>query len=272
MEKKQILAERLRKATYVIEVYENQKAFEAGENYSSGSGIAINHKGDLLTAAHVLTNRSRASPLTGKEVVIARNEENELRSYKVILAGIEVALPQALADPLFIDLAYLQPSPLRNKSDFVPVKREPSIPGTSVLMSGFPDEIEPPLSFHRFINYANPAFTNPSHQTGKKLKRIRQILMLKSGMIGSAQMLSIDDGKHYIYAYYIDNGMHSGSSGGGVINLNGDLIGIVTQRAVTTISDTQFHNPNIKVPSGSTLAISPSTLIEFLELKGFLPI
>ena len=48
--------------------------------------------------------------------------------------------------------------------------------------------------------------------------------------------------------------MHSGASGGPVINKSGDAVGIITQRAVTSAS--QKEAPSLSIPSGSTVAIS----------------
>ena len=54
--------------------------------------------------------------------------------------------------------------------------------------------------------------------------------------------------------FYLDNAMHSGASGGPVINKSGDAVGIITQRAVTSAS--QKEAPSLSIPSGSTVAIS----------------
>ena len=48
--------------------------------------------------------------------------------------------------------------------------------------------------------------------------------------------------------------MHSGASGGSMINKSGDAVGIITQRAVTSAS--QKEALSLSIPSGSTVAIS----------------
>ncbi|EHK9578220.1 hypothetical protein HJA67_004631 [Vibrio parahaemolyticus] len=59
---------------------------------------------------------------------------------------------------------------------------------------------------------------------------------------------------------HLDNGMHSGASGGPVVNMSGDVVGIITQqRAVTKASQSEV--PSLVVPSGSTVAISLKPLL-----------
>lgn len=45
------LASKLKETTYLINV------FQDNEHVGSGSGVSINQKGDLLTAAHVISGR-----------------------------------------------------------------------------------------------------------------------------------------------------------------------------------------------------------------------
>lgn len=59
--------------------------------------------------------------------------------------------------------------------------------------------------------------------------------------------------------------MHSGASGGPVINEKGKAIGVITKRAVTSVSYPDLDNPKKDVPSGSALAITPSTIIDFVN-------
>ena len=266
------IAELLHKTTYVIDVFENKDAFDRNESYNSGSGAAINSTGDLITAAHVLTGTKAVNSknLTGSEVIIARTEDLAPQSYGVVLCGIEINIPHILREPLAVDLAYLRPHFPRNNVPFVQVNREMSPIGTAVLMAGYPDEVKEPLSFTQLINYSYPPLTTPEHQTARKIKAIEQQFMIKAGILGYAKNATFNaaDGSELLtlYAYYIDNGMHSGSSGGPVLNMQGELIGTITKRAVTTVSNLKLpDDPNFQVPSGSTLAISSSAILDYLE-------
>ncbi len=265
------IANLLQKATYVIDVFEDKDAYDRNESYNSGSGVAINSTGDLISAAHVLTGRTAVNSknLTGSEIIVARTEDLDPRSYGVVLCGIEINISHILREPLAVDLAYLRPHSPRENVPFVQVKREMSPIGTTVLMAGYPDEVKPPLSFHQFINYSHPPLSTPEHQTSRKIKAIEQQLMLKAGILGYAKKATFNatDGSELLtlYVYYVDNGMHSGSSGGPVVNMQGELIGTITQRAVTTVSNMHLPDPNFQVPSGSTLAISASPILDYLE-------
>ena len=268
------IAELLQKVTYVIDIFENQDEYDRNESYSSGSGVAINSTGNLITAAHVITGRNsvESKGLTGQEIILARTENLPLMQYRIVKCGIQIHM-EVLREPLSVDLAYLSPLTPRENAPFVRVKRDFSPIGTPVLMAGYPDEVEPPLSFNRYINYQHNPFTAPEHQTARKIRAMRQQLMVKSGILGYAQKAAFngDDGSELLAltAYYVDNGMHSGASGGPVLNMQGELIGTINKRAVTTISNEELLDPNLNIPSGSTLAISSSTIIDFLENNSF---
>lgn len=61
--------------------------------------------------------------------------------------------------------------------------------------------------------------------------------------------------------------MHSGASGGPVVNEDCKVIGVITKRAVTGVSYTDMENPNQEVPSGSTLSITPKTIVDFIKYQ-----
>ena len=68
--------------------------------------------------------------------------------------------------------------------------------------------------------------------------------MVKSGMIGNRKSVFLFDGSLTLETelFYIDNQLHSGASGGPVVNINADVIGIITQRAITSV-------PYLETPS-----------------------
>ena len=135
-------------------------------------------------------------------------------------------------------------------------------------MAGFPDEIENPLGWTRNINRADPRFSEDP-EIDRKIELVNQQLMIKSGMVGHVGDMSIDpDGsgkKLEIRTYYIDNAMHSGASGGPVVDAHGRVIGTISKRAVTIIPIPELETPNKEVPSGSALAISTSTVLDWIN-------
>lgn len=95
-------------------------------------------------------------------------------------------------------------------------------------------------------------------------------MMQKSGMIGFTDDIIIDLGntenfKLVVGVDYIDNGMHSGASGGPVVNSECEVIGVISKRAVTRISSSNREIPILEIPSGSTLSVSPNTILNFAD-------
>ena len=92
-------------------------------------------------------------------------------------------------------------------------------------------------------------------------------LMIKSGIVGYRSNFTLNDtSNNAVYngnIIYMDNVMHSGASGGPVVDLKGTLIGIITERAITSVPFEE--NPKLKVPSGSAVAISAKTIISILK-------
>ena len=61
--------------------------------------------------------------------------------------------------------------------------------------------------------------------------------------------------------YHIDNGMHSGASGGPIINSKGEFVGIITHRAVISIKIlVEDKLMKMDTPSGNTYGIGTSAL------------
>ncbi len=261
------MSDKLKRTTYVIEVYQED------EKYSQGSGYCVHEKGFLVTAAHVITNRVPFKEEDWRDPtikILARTSQGDFLRYEPVLCGPTITFPGPLKEPLQIDLAVLRPAELRSGVEHLKVAAErwPAV-GTQVLMAGFPDELETPLVWTEAIDYEYQPIKKDD-EIQRKVERINQLLMVKSGMIGHVRDLSIDpDGtgqkKLDIGAYYLDNAMHSGSSGGPVVDERGLVIGTISKRAVTKVPFPELTNPNKELPSGSALAVSTFTLLDYLD-------
>lgn len=264
------ISKKLKQTTYIVEAY------QGGEKYSSGSAFCVHPKGFLVTAAHVITGRLPVREEDWKDpnvVIMARTSEGQFSRYEPAVCGINIEFPGPLKEVLQIDLAILRPSEICSEAEFLPVSRESCSVGQKVLMAGFPDELEPPLLWTRAINYEYQPIKESTAETSKNVERLGQLLMVKSGMIGNVNYLSADsDGtgkkKLDVFTYYIDNVMHSGSSGGPVVNELGLAIGAITTRAVTRVSWPDLEHPNKEIPSGSALAVSVFTVWDYVEQYG----
>lgn len=261
------ICEMLERTTYALEVYQGD------EKYSGGSGFCFNKNGLLITAAHVVTGRTpiREEDWRDPEVkILARTKDGDYLHYEPALCGITVEFPGPLKEPLQIDLALLRPVEPRTGVDHLDIayERWPRA-GTQVMMAGFPDELETPLLWTKAINHEYPPIKEAAEETKKIVERVGQLLMVKSGMIGHASNISIDpDGSGSkvleVGVYYIDNAMHSGASGGPVVDERGMVIGMISKRAVTTVPFPELENPNKELPSGSAMAVSTFTALEWV--------
>lgn len=262
------LSAMLERTTYILEVYQGD------EKYSEGTGFCCHEQGFLVTAAHVVTSRLpiKEEDWRDSEVtILAHTMKGDYLRYEPVLCGITVEFPGPLDKSLQVDLAILRPTEPRSGMEYLQTSSEQWPPvGTQVLMAGFPDELESPLRWTEAINYEYPSIKEKADETKRNVERINQQLMIKSGMIGNVGDLSIDpDGTGQktleVGYYYVDNVMHSGASGGPVINLQGLVIGTLSQRAVTTVPFPELEEVNKEIPSGSAMAISAFTIMDYIN-------
>lgn len=234
------------------------------ELISCGSAVPINKEGVLITAAHVVTGRLpiRDEDLNDPDVkILAKSVGSNFQEYVPGICGFTME-NEYMKSPLFIDLAILNPK--KNKTNFnhLTISDKEIEVGQDVIMSGYPDDIELPFSFDLNLDMDHPE----SKGLDKNIAIAKQLLMIKSGMIGQKFLVNLSGSniKETISGevIYIDNVMHSGASGGPVINNYGELIGIILQRAITSVP--YEETPSLKIPSGSTLAISPKFIQSFI--------
>lgn len=266
------LAQRLEECTYVVE------AFEFDERFSQGSAFAINETGTLLTAAHVVTSRLPVRESDVKHPSLrwqARKKGGAWVEYRPGICGPAIKI-DFFRQPMTLDLAVLHPvQPISNCAHLEITMNSPVL-GDQVLMAGYPDEMELPFSFDRFIDFHHPIFQSQGDQVRKMMTTSKQLLMIKSGMIGYKAGFDWKDSQRRRVLegdiLYIDNVMHSGASGGPVINSEGLVIGVLTQRAVTEISTWEEAEKegeadklrNFNIPSGSAVAVSARSMLPFL--------
>ncbi len=257
------LSDALEKTTYLVNSFFGQEPLNLENSIGIGSGVAINATGDLLTAAHVVTGRIPVRPEDVRDptvIILARTKAGKFNQYYTVRCGIDIQNP-LMKNPITVDLALLRPISPQNDVPFLRLNRNPIKVGLEVLMAGFPDDMELPLSFDQSLDkkLLEVQFVLP------RVQNARHLLMVKSGMIGYESNIILTDGKLKLegQVFYVDNQLQLGASGGPVVNSDGEVIGIITQRAITSVP--YRETPNLRVPSGSTVAVSPRLILPLID-------
>lgn len=240
--------------------------FLGEEKISSGTGFSFFPNGQAITAGHVVTGRF---PLKDSDVkdpnvkIFGKYRSLPTIEYKVQLCGITI-LTDFTTEPIQVDLAILAPKDdLVEPIPYLPTKLAPPKLGETVFLAGFSDEIELPFLFETKIKKSTAGMNKffEAMEVGYKADMLS--LMIKKGMVGNIKGYVFEDSssgkKIEGEIFYVDNGMHSGASGGPIVNVKGEVIGFISERAITKVpfEDT----PKLKVPSGSTLGLSLKPLL-----------
>lgn len=257
------ICSRLEETTYLVNSFTGQEPLNPETSFGIGTGIAINSSGDILTAAHVVTGRIpvRKEDINDPNVIIlAKTTHGPFFQYYPVICGIALQNPY-VKTPLTIDLALLRPSSPRKNVPHLRINAMPVRVGTQVLMAGYPDDMELPFLLDQQLDQSKPELKS----FRQHLKVAKQLLMIKSGMIGNTQGIGLSDGKLTLEGevFYVDNQLHSGASGGPVVNREAEVVGIITQRAMTGVAFRETSD--LKVPSGSTIAVSLRTLKSLID-------
>lgn len=249
----------IKQCTYAVDVFYKE------ERISGGSAVAFNSLGYLLTAAHVVVRLEHIDKdvKDTDTVILAKTNSSTYQPFRIGPCAPVISLPKYLRKSIVVDLAIL--IPLGQKSDipFLEVRTSNIQIGERVLLAGYPDEVNLPFSFDSLLNYIDPDVKRqqPNIEIAKRL------LMIKSGMVGHTSGFNMSDVANDISIsgdiLYVDNAMHSGASGGPVVDEQGKIAGIITQRALTQVPFEE--TPGLRVPSGTSIAITPSAIIQFLQ-------
>lgn len=235
------------------------KVFLHGEEISHGSGFSFLPSGEVITAAHVVTGRVPLREADFEEPgveILCKFSGYTARKYKVAIRGFQIQVP-GFINPVDIDFSMLVPiAPIKHQHPFLTaVVNAPKL-GSTVYAAGFSDEIELPFGLGRNITAGTAGSRDffSAMRLGYEADMLQ--LMCKKAMVGNSRRFSFSNTNIEITGelYYLDNGMHSGASGGPVVNTKGEAVGLITQRAVTSLGE--GDSPKLRVPSGSTLVLS----------------
>jgi hypothetical protein len=230
------------------------------ERISEGTGYAYTPSGEILTAAHVVTGRFpiRRSDYTAPELkIFCKFPGVPVAEYVVVMCCPEIQVP-GFTSTVQLDMAVLHPKvPFSHSVHWIPVPLETPRLGQRVFMAGYSEELRLPFDVDRLLSPATEGADAFRAAMEKGYQADMTGPLFKQGHIGNIRRIAASaEGRGTLECdvMYIDNAMHPGASGGPLFNEKGEAIGVLSQRAVTTVD--VGKEGNIRVPSGCSVAIS----------------
>lgn len=234
--------------------------FEDGEPISIGTGFAFTGGGDILTAAHVVAG---GWPVKDGEVTQANRtivaffvgQECPPQMYRPLVCPFEVRCNGM--KPMQLDLAILVPieraaQPIGHLTASV----EPPKLGDEMYFAGYSDEVEFPFMADRHILPTTEGLDTLQRALCTGVKERAAGPIVKRGTVGNVVVAEARSDAFVMRqsAFYLDNQIHSGASGGPIVATDGTVRGVISKRAVTKSGDAV-------VPAGSTLGIGLEPLL-----------
>lgn len=229
---------------------------------SAGTGVVVKEDGTLITAKHVI--ESENGMYHGK--ILVRGIDAEQTEYQPFIHGLgfDVNQPEFIK-PISIDLTVLKPLKKLFGVEYINLFDGLAEVGTDIIMAGFPDDIELPFDVIKKLKTENPKMAGVKEAMDSRFNFYFRQLMFKSGMIGHCQSIHLNncdvsslgisglDKINVIGAtYWIDNQLTYGGSGGPIVNSDGQLLGLICEKALTA---SKMQNIP-ELPSGTGMGLS----------------
>lgn len=231
------------------------------EVISEGTGFSFLATGEILTAAHTLAGGWPVKPGEIDEVdrkIVVRFVQQGLRAvYKPAISPMVIRLNSAEIEPIVIDIGIAVPvTPFSAPIEFLPAQTTPLAIGDDVMLAGYSDEVAFPFDADRKLSPMVGGVNEFKSQYKTGIKRLIAGPMIKRGMVGNVTLGSAAfDGQPMAACtwFYVDNSMHSGASGGPIVDEHGDARGIIIRRSTTPFTNSDGASEHL--PAGSTLGI-----------------
>lgn len=247
------IVERTRKSVVSISIIFN------GSLESCGTGTIINNRGTVLTAGHVVgLVKDFSKEEISKTQILVSGEGIPQSFYRPLLNSPILTIEEPAAE-IVLDVALLVPLqpvspdvPERLKIESFNVKV-----GQEVIMAGYSEETPFPFDFDRAIRNIVPSESKKAYDAF--LGTIKPATW-KSGMVAHTAILDLG-GILTGQIIHVDNGMHRGASGGPIIDASGNVVALITDRAMVSakvLVEEKLHE--FYVPSGNTFGLSISAV------------
>lgn len=237
------------------------------EKVSEGTGFAYTQEGHVLTAAHVVTGRwpiRHDDYRDPNQKIYCKFPGLPVLEYSVVFCSIGIQV-SAFTGPVQIDLAALEPKKQEvapQSYPFIPAKVEPPRLGEQVFMAGYSEEVELPFKVDSVLRPETSGVQAFQEAMSKGYMADMMGPLFKRGVVGNIRRIIAENTKSGdrvdCDVLYVDNAMHPGASGGPLFNASGEAVGVVSQRAVTSVDSGK--QAMLPIPSGCTVAVSLAPL------------
>jgi hypothetical protein len=239
---------------------------QEGEKISEGSGFCFLPSGEILTAAHTIAGgfpvRDGELVDPNRRIVVRLFEQNISMDYKPAVCPIQISFQIPGVKPLQLDIAIIVPAEAPQvKFEHLVADTNPVQLGDEMYFGGYSDEVKFPFAFDRNIDSAVEGMDAFRRQFGQGIKTLMAGPMIKHGIVGNVMLATAGFGGEdllNVSAFYLDNQIHSGASGGPIVCRDGRAKGIIVSRSLTTAN--REDGAKLQVPSGSTWGISLDVL------------
>lgn len=258
------LYDKIRKSLAHVLVLENR------EKISEGSGFCFLPTGEVITAAHTIAGgfpvRDQELHNPNRLIIVRLFYQNKSLVYKPILCPIELRFSRPGVKPFQIDIAVIGPKTSQKGAfdHLLASVAEPPKLGEELYFAGYSDEVEFPFDADRHFDPKTIGLDDFRREFDFGIRSLVAGPMIKRGVVGNAIIFGTQSAtvlgtqlkipELRVTAFYLDNQIHDGASGGPIVAQDGIAKGIITKRAMTTSVDSV--GSAIRVPSGSTMGIS----------------
>jgi V8-like Glu-specific endopeptidase len=237
---------------------------------SEGTGTIINPKGWVLTAFHVVDMIPDHIRFNKHFAIYCFTTEGKME-YRLSTSEIVWQLPLMGKKPynMVVDLAILTPfREIIFNRYLSPILENINIKeGENLLMVGYSEETPDYIDYQKIIQSQYMKLNQQQRFENDIMRGSLKPPTYKSGIVSHTTHFYIGNPSTHYQIIHMDNGVHSGMSGGPVINSEGRLIGVITQRTVIKANvSSEGKIYTFEVPSGNSIGLTLNILRVFKML------